>query len=61
MSGQVTPEILSPLLNPARILTPHLRAGALSDRKIIVLCGTGDPARWAFRPALGSTPEITLF
>jgi predicted MPP superfamily phosphohydrolase len=56
--GQVTLEILSPVLNPARILTPYVRglyqienASCYVNRGIGTL---GVPTR------LGSTPEITV-
>jgi hypothetical protein len=56
--GQVTVEILSPALNPARILTPFVRGlYREGDRACYVTRGIGTlgvPAR------LGSRPEITL-
>jgi uncharacterized protein len=56
--GQVTFEILSPVLNPARILTPYIRGlYRQGDRACYVTRGIGTlgvPAR------LGARPEITL-
>lgn len=56
--GQVTCEILSPALNPARILTPYVRGLYQNgDRACYVTRGIGTlgvPAR------LGARPEITL-
>jgi predicted MPP superfamily phosphohydrolase len=56
--GQVTCEILSPALNPARILTPYVRGLYRNgDRACYVTRGIGTlgvPAR------LGARPEVTL-